>query len=300
MKRALKNSAVNFWRNKITTLATMLVIAILLFILNTILAVHFTAQEELTRIGKKIDLTFYIQDTTDPKNIYKIEQYFKTLDGVEKVEFTSKQKALEQFLDAHPKTAEYYKKFKLENTLPASFRVSAANPEFYGKIQDAIRASEFKDDLANISEDVADLTVNGTIVKNLENMTSFTSYLLYWVMIAFGIGALLMIYNVVYLHIFTRKSEINIMRLVGGKSSFIQLPYLIEALWISLMALATSFLIFVLVNHVSLFEKLKFFGRINHFPYLKVLTVEAGVTILLTLVSSFIAVQKHIKTNDKN
>lgn len=295
MNRALKTSFQNLWRNKITSIAVIAVISILIFIFNIILVVHFTAKNELEILAKKIDLVIYLANGIEKETGEKITNYAGDLPGVQKSIFISKEKALENFLKAHPKTAEYYKKFNLENTLPGSVRITVSNPEFYQKTEEALRQSKYAPLLTNLNDDQKDLTVTGNIVRNLEDLGNFTKYLLSWILAGFIIGAILMMQSIVHLHIYTRKNEINILRLVGAGQKFIQLPYLLESLWISIVALLATFLLFWTVSEATILKELAFYGKNIVIPFEKIFFLETLAILLLNLGSSFVAIQKEIK-----
>lgn len=295
MNRALKASLVSLWRNKVTSLGVIVVIAILIFILNVILTVHFTAKTELKRLAKKIDLVVYLENSIQKEKGEEIANYIKGLPGVEKTSFISKEEALDQFLKAHPKTAEYYKKFNLENTLPASIRIMVQSPEWYEKTEQTLEKSRYAGLLKNIGDEKKDLTLTGNIVHNLEDLTNFTKYLLYWVIIAFAIGALLLVSNAIHLNIYSRKTEISILRLVGGGQKFIVAPYLLEALWISLIALIASFLLFWILGQTTIVRELALFGKMTEIPYWKIFLIEGVAVTSLNGIGSFFTVQKYIK-----
>lgn len=294
MNRAIKTSFQNLWRNKMTGVAVIAVISILVFIFNIILVVHFTAKNELEQLAKKIDLVIYLANGIEKKTGEEVANYAGGLKGVQKSIFISKEEALENFLKAHPKTAEYYKKFNLENTLPGSVRITVSDPEFYQKTEDALKQSKYAPLLTNLNDDQKDMTVTGNIVRNLEDLGNFTKYLLTWILAGFIIGAILMMQSIVHLHIYTRKNEINILRLVGAGQKFIQLPYLLESLWISVIALLSTFLLFWAVSETTILKELAFYGKNIVIPFEKIFFLEALTIIFLNLGSSFFAVQKEI------
>lgn len=296
LKRAIQTSIINLWRNRFISVATILVIAILLFIFNTILVVHFTAQQELKGLAQKIDLIVYLDGNIEEKNAQEMTQYISRIEGVTKVGYIPKEVALGQFLKAHPKTAEYYKKFNLENTLPSSIRVTVVNPEFYEKVENNIEKSQYASLITNFTEDQNEENITTNIIHNLKKVSTFTRYLLYWVIIAFLLGGILMIYNAIHLHIYNRRMEISIMNLVGAGQKFIQLPYLLEGLWISLIALAVSIGLFLVVSEGTILGRLEIFTGNFEIPYLKFFTLEALAIIGLNLIASFCTVYRHTKS----
>lgn len=297
MKKVLSESFKNLWRNKFSSIGTILVLSMLMFILNMLLVVHISAQNEIQKLGEKIDLVLYLQENIEEKTGKEIETFTKNIAGVKNALYISKEQALEEFLRSHPKTAEYYKKFNLENTLPGSIRITIQNPENYGNVKEAMNKSRYQKLFENLGEEKEEkqgLTLNGNIIRNVEDISRMTRYLLFWIIAVFIAGAIIMIGNTISMSYYHRKIEIGIMRMIGAGQKFILGPYMLESIWISLTALILSFLIFIGITELEVGKEFDLLRRHIDFPYLKVFLLETGVVLFLSITTSFIAIKKHI------
>ena len=294
MKKTFSESFKNLWRNKFSSIGTVLVLSMLMFIFNILLVVHISAQNEIKKLGEKIDLVLYLQENIEEKTGKEIETFTRNIPGVKKTAYISKGQALEEFLRAHPKTAEYYKKFNLENTLPGSIRITVENPDFYTRVKDTMNKSRYQKLFENLSEEKQNLTINGNIIRNVEDMSKMTRYLLFWIMAIFAAGAIIMIGNTISMSYYHRKTEVGIMRLIGAGQKFILGPYLLESIWISLAALLLSFIIFTSVTELEIGKQFDLLRRHIDFPYLKIFLLEIVAVVVLSIVTSFIAIKKHI------
>ncbi len=265
-----------------------------MFILNILFVVHMSAQNEIEKLGEKIDLVLYLQGNIEEKTGKEIETFTKEIPGVKNAAYISKEQALEEFLRSHPKTAEYYKKFNLENTLPGSIRITVANPDFYTSVKDTVNKSRYQKLFENLDEDKQNLTINGNIIRNVEDMSKITQYLLFWIIAIFTAGAIIMIGNTISMSYYHRKIEIGIMRLIGAGQKFILGPYLLESVWISLAALFLSFIIFTSVTEFEIGRQFDLLRRHIDFPYFKIFLIEIGAVVVLSVTTSFIAIKKHI------
>ena len=63
-RRALRNGWQNLMRNKILTVATMLIIALMFFVFNLILALSFATDSVITQVGQKVDISVQISRST--------------------------------------------------------------------------------------------------------------------------------------------------------------------------------------------------------------------------------------------
>lgn len=294
MKKTFSESFKNLWRNKFSSIGTILVLSMLMFIFNILLVIHISAQNEIKKLGEKIDLVLYLQENIEEKTGKEIETFTRNIPGVKKTAYISKGQALEEFLRAHPKTAEYYKKFNLENTLPGSIRITVENPDFYTRVKDTMNKSRYQKLFENLSEEKQNLTINGNIIRNVEDMSKMTRYLLFWIMAIFAAGAIIMIGNTISMSYYHRKMEVGIMRLIGAGQKFILGPYLLESIWISLAALLLSFIIFTSVTELEIGKQFDLLRRHIDFPYLKIFLLEIVAVVVLSIVTSFIAIKKHI------
>ncbi len=296
---SIQTSIKNLWRNKYSSIATILLMAIILFVLNIILVVNIIVKNQLNDLGQKINLIVYLQDNIDEKRAQEINNSLRQQDGIKDSVYISKQEALQRFLKDHPQTAQYYEKFNLENTLPPSIQITVKSPDDYEKIQNFLRASPDSGLMTNIFEEKneksRDMSVTEAVTKNLQKINGFSKTLLFWVITAFLIGSLLIMNNAVHLTIYNRRMEISIMRLVGATPLFIRLPYLLEAIWASLIAILISFIGFVILMKAAFLPGVSIFSTQFSIPFFWLLSGEIIATLTLTLLSSYAAVERHLR-----
>lgn len=291
---SIQYSFKNLWRNRYSSIATVLLIAIILFVLNILLVVNIIVKNQLAELGQKINMIVYLQDSIDPNKAKQIGEMIKQQPGVKNAVYVSKETALETFLKNHPETGEYYQKFNWENTLPPSIQITVESPDYYGKIQQVLKSSSDSALMTNIAEN-GNTTITETVTKNLQKLNSFSKSLLFWVIAAFLIGSLLIMNNAVHLAIYHRRLEINIMRLVGAAPMFIRLPYLLEGLWITLAAVMLSSIGSLIVAKTALIPEAVMLSPSLTVSLFGLLSIEIAATLILTLVSSYIAIQSHFQ-----
>lgn len=292
-----RSSLKNLWRNKYGSIATILVIAIILFILNIILVVNIIVKSQLNDLGQKITMIVYLQDDISEQKAKEMNDDIRLEDGVKDSVYISKQTALQNFLKGHPKTAEYYQKFNLENTLPPSIQITVQSPENYETVQKFLQASPNHAFISTLEEPTgsADNTITQKVTDNLLKLNKFSKTLLFWVVTAFLIGSLLIMNNGIHLAIYNRRLEISIMRLVGATPNLIRLPYLLEAVWATLIATVLSFAGFYIMMQFALLPEIDFFSNIVAIPFMLLFSAETLATLALTLLSSYAAVEKHLR-----
>ncbi|MCT2588205.1 permease-like cell division protein FtsX [Actinophytocola gossypii] len=138
--------------------------------------------------------------------------------AVEVVSFENRQQAYDRFQQIFEAQPELLKLVRPES-LPASFNVQLKDPSradvitqtYSGSVgvDSIVDESEFLERLFNVFNGVRDVTFAVALVQ--------------------AVAALLLISNTVQVSAFTRRTEVNIMRLVGATRWYTQLPFLLEA-----------------------------------------------------------------------
>jgi len=301
LKRAFKQSISNLVRNKFLSTATVIVMGTILFIFNVILAVNFITESSLQSLSQKVDLVLYIEDSTNTAETQHMISELKLLDEVQDLDYTSKEEALSKVKNLYPNIYESFSKYDLANPLPASISIQTLSPDSHANIENYIKGSKLSSYITNIEKQADSNTresgIISSVAQNLQKVTDFSRQIIFWVVIVFILGGILIILNAVQMAIFTRKKEIEIMRLVGAEHFFIKMPFVIEAIIYALGAVALNILMLMLLAGEIDIEGttlLKFSENLNLFA----LTIfETIVTITIAICSSLIAVHAFLRRN---
>lgn len=294
--RSLHLGITNFWRNKFLSLATIGVMAVILFIFNTILAVHFIGNQALKALSERVDIVIYLRDDIQFYDAQSLVKSLQKISGVKTVKFTSKEEALDIVAKTHPKTAEFLKKFNLANPLPPSISIITNRPEDYKTVENFLAQGEYKALMQNyVAEGGSnDSIILSNVAKNLLNISQFIRQVIFWLVLVFVLGGTLVIVNAIQLTIYTRRHEIAIMRLVGATPAFIRMPYVFEGILYGTCSVLASFLfLFILVKTMQI-DDAAMWNYSNGLELQKVFIAEIIVTMVLGIMSSFAAVEQHI------
>ena len=298
-RRALKLSLVNIWRNKILSVATIFVIATILFIFNIILAVNFITNQALEDLNQKVDITVYLKETTDYSKAMEIVDELETIEAVSSVKYNSKEDALIQIKETHPDISLAFEKYNLGNPLPASLSIVTIHPEYHPLITEYLNKDQYKAYLASIisEENNNSNSIINSVSNNLIKSNNFTHQIIFWLIMTFVVGGTLIILNALQMTIFTRKKEINIMKLVGAPYSFIKLPFILESIIYGILAVSLSFgMLYLLSQNLELNGGL-FLSQYTEINYLSIFAVELILTITLSVLSSIIAIHDYLQRN---
>ncbi len=223
ISRIIKLGLTNFWRNRWLSLASTLIMTLTLLIITLFVVMTIVVGKTTDRIRSKIDVSVYFKDSATTQEISDLQQKIAARPDVKEVRYISKEEALDIW-DQQQKNQRIKELVTAEeNPLPRSLTIKTNNPDNLQQIVDYVSDPQFSNLIHKVSyED------NKQIIDKLLAITSFIKKIGWLFSIVFIIASVLVILNTIRLTIFTRKDEIEIMRLVGASDRFIKVPFIIE------------------------------------------------------------------------
>jgi len=231
IKRITNLGLINFWRNRWLSLASTLIMTLTLLIITLFVVMTIVIGKTTDRIRSKIDVSVYFKDSATTQEISNLQQELASRSDVKEVRYISKEEALDIW-DQQQKNQRIKELVTAEeNPLPRSLTIKTVDPANLQKIVDYVSGPQFASIIHKVSyED------NKQIIDKLLAITSFIKKIGLIFSIVFIIISILVILNTIRLTIFTRKDEIEIMRLVGASDRFIKGPFIIEGMLYGILA----------------------------------------------------------------
>jgi len=296
IKQSLRLSLSNIWRNKFLSIATIFVVATIIFIFNVILAVDFIAKDAVNNLNQKIDIIVYLKESTTPSQTKELINELQTLPEITNIKHLTKEDALKQMQATHPDLSMAFEKYELGNPLPASLNISTNSPENHGKINQLIKQEKYQTLVSNIvsNEDSTNNAIMASVFKNLVKVTNFTNQLTFWLIFTFVIGGSLIILNAIHITIFNRKKEIQIMKLVGASHWFIRSPFIFESIIYGTLAIILSVIMLIGITKNIDIEKNTLFNLYSLGELSLIILAEFIATILISVLSSSLAVHEYL------
>jgi len=224
VSRIAKLGIVNFWRNRWLSIASILIMTMTLLIISLFLMMALGISKTTDKIKAKMDITVYFKDSATTEEISNLQQVVAGRADVKQVKYISKEEAFQIWEETqkNERVKEIARKMET-NPFPRSLAIKANNPENLNKIADFLAVDQYQSIVHKISyED------NKTIIDRLLSLTAFTNKIGWLFSGIFIIISIIVILNTIRLAIYSRKEEVEIMRLVGASNSFIRLPFVVE------------------------------------------------------------------------
>ncbi len=238
IKRVLRNAWHSFMRNKILSIATILIISLMLFVFNLVLALSYATDSVITNVGEKLDVSVEINPEVENYTIQTFTETLRKNSDIKEVIYISKEEALSRFGSKYPNVISFLDHHKLQNPLPDVVRIVSADIANNNSIIAYLEQPEFER-IVNQQKLKLNLEQKSRNEKIL-NITTFIKKTGIWLNIIFALVAVLIIFNSININIHTHKNEIRIMKLVGAKRSFIRAGFIFEGIFIAVIALLIS------------------------------------------------------------
>ena len=296
--RVIKAGFVNFWRNIWLSLAATLVMVITLVILSILLILFGITNFSINSIKDRVDMSVYFKTGITESKVLEIKEAINTNPLVKNINYTSASQALENFKQQHSNDPLIIQSISelTENPLPATLQIKAINLESYPVLADTLKNDEYASSIDKVNfED------NKIIIERLSKILKLIITIGLSLIAIFALIAILVIFNTITLTIYNRREEVEIMRLVGATNGYIRGPFIIEALLYSCAATAITGL-FLVPFYVKIIPQINGYlnggGNIfveNYFSLPAVLAMQFGIAVILSVVSSLLAIRRYLK-----
>lgn len=298
--RIAKTGIHNFVRNAWLSTAATAVMSVTL----TLVAVSYIANVALTStiqgVVDKIDVSIFLKDSATQEQTDAFRAKLESLENVDGVKYVSKSDALAEYRRQNadnPKLLEAVT--ETDNPLPASLQVKAKDPNQLQPITDLANQEDVKPLLADRDAISYSGDRKATIDRIIQT-SNFFKLLGIVASIIFVIISTLIIFNTIRMAIFTRREEIEIMKLVGATNWFIRGPFIFEAALYGIIAavVASIFIYTVIISGTPKLGNYIETGSITSFLRENVALVVAAELVLgifIGTASSLVALKRYLK-----
>jgi cell division transport system permease protein len=284
---AITAAVVNFWRHRTMSLAAVFAAVVMMSMLNGFVIVVSNLNAAMGALEQKVDLIAYLKDDVSPEDASKLADKIRAEPQVLEVTYLSKDDAMAR-LKAQLADRSDLLDMVTGNPLPASIEV---------RLKDAGRIAAVADGLRK-DPAVEDVPLQQDVVDNLLRITRFARYTGVGMVIGLIGVTLFVIVNTIRLAVYSRRQEIEIMKLVGATDWFIRWPFVLEGV---LYGLLGALIVVALVELAYRPIQLQFLSLIQFLPVnldptfpLKLSALTAAVGIAVGAGGSYISVRRFL------
>lgn len=295
--RLIKYGFQTFWRQRLLTVATMVVVLLALLVSQGLFISGVVGSTALDAIQDKIDISVYFKVNTPEDEVLRVKRSLEGIDEVSEVEYISRDRALEIFQERHADDETIMQALEEleENPLSASLNIKAENPEEYAQV------ASFLDSI--VSEELVDnitYNQNQAVIDRLAAIIRVSRQIGLLAAAFLVVVAVLVSFNTILLGIYSNREEISIMRLVGASNLYVRGPFVVVGIIYGVIAATLSMLftlpvIFLSSEYVTLFVPemdLQAYFMSNFFT---IYSFQLLFGIGIGVISSLIAIRRYLK-----
>ena len=285
-------------RNRVLGLEVMFIMAIAVFLITSLFLFQGISDFLIKEVQNKVDVSVYFKETVQEEDILSVERdLYKFSNEIESVEYISREKALENFIEKHkdePIYLEALQEIGYNPFLP-SLNIKARDPSYYAPISNYLN----QDSLQGIIERVS-FFQNKKVIDKLSSITVNVKTVVISLSLILGLLAILITFNTIKLTIFTSKEEISTMQLVGASSWFIRGPFVIQGIFYGIVSVLAVNLLFLIIFAFFSYRLETFFlgfNLLNYFQmnFLPLLLIQIAFAGILAIFSTLLALHKYLK-----
>ena len=226
INRYFRDACKSVIRNFSLSLASISCITITLIVVALSIVLSYNVEEMTKHVSNNISIVVFIKGEATDEQVKQVKSEIEKLDNIEDITFKSKQEYAKETKELDPRFALIVDSWN-DDTIPLldSYEVKVKDIDGIGETAKKIKKIDNISSV-NFGEEYIEsvITIFGVIEKVCIGGV-----------VALVLVTAFLIANTIKLAIFSRKTEIEIMRLVGASNIAIKVPFLIEGSFIGLI-----------------------------------------------------------------
>ncbi len=226
--------------NLSTSFAATITVLIGMFLLGLLIALGSWVVSWSDHVKSQLEVKVFFLDDVKPKQVNGVRIYLEQDERVQQFQFVTKREALARMQKKYPELTANLP----SNPLPASYEVTPRDAGEVKALAADIRAQKF----GGVER-----------VKDGQQTSKRILQVARWIEVVFLVGvvvlliaSVLLIANTIRLSIFSRRREIEVMKLVGATNWFVRGPFMLEGLLCGAVGAASAIVLLLLGKEVAL------------------------------------------------
>lgn len=230
----------NVFKNKKSSSASIIIMALTMLIFGVFFVITQNINGIMQQIENEQGIQVFLYDISEDQT-KAVEDYIKNIDGVNTVEYKSKEDALNQLKSQFKDREDLLSGYDENNIFPASYVVTLTDLTKSKEVQQKI--DDYDKDKPDSEQVIKNITSKDETVTTLVNLANGVRIITGVILVILIIISIFIISNTIKLTVHARRKEISIMKYVGATNSFIRWPFIVEGIIIGIISAAISIII---------------------------------------------------------
>ncbi len=285
-------------RNAAPSMAAIVTTVVTVVLLGVLIPIFQTTQAKSEQVRSQLEIRYPIYDDATRAEIVATERQLQGIPHVESVNLITKAEALAE-LEKDLKDKTILQQLN-SNPLPANFAVKADDAANLDSVRAAVIPPGANGKPKPISPIISGIFDRQEESAQIEQVTSALKIVLTVITALLIVASLMLVGNTIRLSIYTRRREVEVMRLVGATRWFIRWPFMIEGMVVGFAGALVAILILwlgkiTIVDPLS--DTFSFLAAQNNstlsFPAM--VAVLFGAAVLVSAVGSGVTLRRFLK-----
>jgi cell division transport system permease protein len=217
-------------RNAAPSLAAIVTTAVTVILLGVLVPIFQTAQAKSDEVRGEINTQYGIYDDATHAELLQTRRDLEAIPHVARVEFVTKAAALAELKESlgKEKSEDLGLAQLRSNPLPASFRITPDDAANLTAVKRVVFPNGPEGEAAASFPIISNEFSRQQETQKIEQVTSALKIVLTVITALLIAASLMLIGNTIRLSIYTRRREVEVMRLVGATRWFIRWPFMLE------------------------------------------------------------------------
>lgn len=292
LQRHFRESFKSLGRNGWMTFASIGAVTVTLIIVGVFTVIMMNLNNFANELENDVEIKVLVEIISDEAKMKDIEAELmakiENMPDVESLEYSTKEQELQAMIEDY---GEEFSLYEQSNPLHNVLYVKAVNPQETANVAKAI------DQLDN----TYDVKYGEEKTERLFDFLNTARNIGLVLILGLLFTAMFLISNTIRITIIARKDEIEIMKLVGAKNSFVRIPFVLEGMWIgflgAIIPMITISVIYMNVyNSISPRIQGELLELLPATPLLyEVNVILLGISLIIGIWGSFMSVRKFLK-----
>lgn len=288
--RNIRDAVKSVFRNFSLSIASITCITITLILVSISMIISYNINNFTKTLEDELNIVVYLDKNIAPEERSVVEQNIKNIENVESVVLKTKEQWKSE-MQSDSEKMDVILSYLETNPLMDSFIVKVKAVDHLSETAKEIKKMD-KIEEAKYGEDLVD---NVLSVFNVIEKSTIA------IVVALILVTIFLIGNTIKLTIFSRRNEIEIMRLVGASNLVIRLPFLFEGFFLGALG-ALIPIIVTIYGYILAFDALdgylfsNIIKLVTPTPFIFfVALILLGIGAIVGMIGSYRAVRKYLK-----
>lgn len=223
-------------RNAVPSFAATACVLVTVLVLGVFIPITQATTGAANEVRGRVLVDVYLKRDATKADAQRVQQRLQRTQYVGKVQFVSKDAAYKTEKARNPEAYELLG----SNPLPDTFRVTPSDPDDALKLRDALSPLTPSGDRATIDPAIDSVRNRKDETSKILTVTRVVKWSMAVLVALLVVASILLISNTIRLSLFSRRREVEVMKLVGATDWFIRWPFVIEGIVLGCLGAGTA------------------------------------------------------------